>query len=158
MAGATVHIDPDAEGFSGGLVRKLDDKARVVLPAGEWRTAFAEGAKLTPWKGCLALWTRRSYREVCNFMRQRVRDGELKGWVLENFREDAMDVKADTQGRLQLPEELRSRAGIDAAQGTEVLLSGQDDHIKIWAAARRAEARQGQSPEAAADAMDALGY
>ncbi len=151
-------IDPDAEGFSGGIPRKLDDKARVVLPAGEWRDAFAEGAKLTPWKGCMALWTHRSYREVCNFMRQKVRDEELEEWVLVTFREDTVDVKADTQGRLQLPDKLRALAGIAGAQGTEVLLSGQDDHVRIWDAARWAEQRQTHPPGAAADALHALRF
>ena len=152
----TLPIDPDSEGFSGRIVRKLDDKGRVVLPAGSWRSHFAAGAKLTPWSGCLALWTLRSYRMACTYLRQQVRDGDIDPSVIEDFREDAVDVKADTQGRLQLPDDLRAEVGIDGAQGTEVLLSGQDDHVQVWNPQHRAERRRGRSPEMAQAAIERL--
>lgn len=156
MESGTLPIDPDSEGFSGRIIRKLDDKARVVLPAGTWRNHFADGAKLTPWSDCLALWTLRSYRMACGYLRQEVRDGVLPPSALENFREDAVDVKADTQGRLQLPDDLRAAAGIDGAQGTEVLLSGQEDHVQLWNPDRRAERRRERSPEEAQATIERL--
>lgn len=149
---------PDGyEDFSGRHDRTLDDKGRVVLPAGEWREHFESGAKLTPWTGCLALWTRRSYRDVCAFMRARVRQGALEPGALEDFQEDAVDVRPDVQGRLQLPEGLRHEFGI-GDKGASVVLSGQGDRVEVWALDRKRDRRAERPRAAYVDALRAQNY
>ena len=65
------------EDLSGRHPRTLDDKFRVVLPAGRWRELYAPGGKLTLWVDCLALWTPRSYRVFTAHLVERERNGEL---------------------------------------------------------------------------------
>lgn len=149
---------PDGfEHFSGAEERRLDDKSRVLLPAGPWRAKFEGGGKLTIWKGCLSLWTLRSYGDVSAYLHAQVRAKQLPEWAFEDFREDARDAVPDVQGRLPLPEDLRGEVGIGAA-GAKVLLSGQGDRIDIWDLDTKRDARARRSRGAYMDALSGATY
>jgi len=145
------------EDFSGRHPRSLDDKFRVVLPAGRWRDAFAEGGKLTDWIDCLALWTPRSYRVVTADLLAQERDGRVPDGTHGDFREDTVDVIPDGQGRIVLPTDMRHPVGI-GDKGAEVLLIGKGDRIEIWDPARRAADRATRPRETAARALRAIKY
>ena len=141
------------EDFSGRHDRTLDDKGRVVLPtAGGWREHFGAGAKLTPSGDRLALWTQRSFREAVEAIRLQVRLGVVAATTLQDFREDAVDVKPDVQGRLQLPEALRHRFGI-GDHGASVVLTGQGGRVEVWSPDHKAAQRAGRPQESYVDLL-----
>lgn len=134
----------DFEDLSGRHLRTLDDKFRVVLPAGAWRDLFVEGGKLTYWIESLALWTPRSYRSVTADLLAQERAGGVPEGTHGDFREDTVDVTPDGQGRIVLPTDLRHDVGI-GDKGAEVVLVGAGDRIEIWDRSRR-EAERATRP------------
>lgn len=134
------------EDFAGRQQRTLDDKFRVVLPAGPWRDAFSAGGKLTDWIDCLALWTPRSYQEYTAGLWARERAGQVAEGTHRDFREFTVDVVPDGQGRIILPADMRSEVGI-GGKGDDVVLVGVGDRIEIWSPERRAAERAVRTPE-----------
>ena len=145
------------EGFSGRHARTLDDKFRVVLPAGRWRDHFVEGGKLTFWIDCLALWTLRSFASVTADVLSQERMGIVPDGTYGDLLEDTVDVTPDGQGRILLPTDLRHEVGI-GDKGAEVLLLGRGDRIEIWDKRRRDADRATRPREAAARALRAIKY
>jgi MraZ protein len=143
------------EDFSGRHPRTLDDKFRVVLPAGAWRDHFAEGGKLTSWFDSLALWTPRSYRSITADLLARERAGDIAQGMHVDFREDTVDVTPDGQGRIVLPADLREEVGI-GGKGAEVLLVGAGDRVEIWDRARRDAERATRPRKMGVEALRAL--
>lgn len=146
---------PGHEHLSGTHPRTLDEKARAVLPAGDWRERFASGAKLGPYVDRLALWTARSWAFVTGEIRTQERMGLLGDGAYDDFIADAHDVTPDAQGRIVLPEALRHRVGI-GDKGAEVLLVGAGHHVEIWAKRHHEEVRATRDTDAAARAIQAL--
>lgn len=146
---------PGHEHLSGTHARTLDEKARAVLPAGEWRELFARGAKLGPYLDRLALWTPRSWAYVTGEILTQERMGLLPDRAYDDFVSDAVDVTPDAQGRVVLPEALRHRVGI-GDKGAEVLLVGMGHHLEIWDRRRHEGQRGARDVDAAAKAVQAL--
>ena len=115
--------------------RTVDDKGRIILPAGAWRDVFAAGARLTPFQGCLALWTLRSYGAVVARIHAEQRAGRTKPGTVEAFRAETRHINLDGQGRLTLPAELRELVGI-GGQGSTVVIEGQGDRLEFRPADR----------------------
>jgi DNA-binding transcriptional regulator/RsmH inhibitor MraZ len=110
--------------------RNLDDKGRVILPAGDWREAFAGGARLTPYRGSLALWTIRSYGSYVARLDAAQREKRVRTGTLDVFRAETRHVTLDNQGRLTLPPDLRDLVGI-GGHGSTVVIEGQGDHLEF---------------------------
>ena len=125
--------EPGYEHLGQREERTLDDKGRLVLPAGDWREAFAGGARLTPFRGCLALWTLRSYGSIVARIHADQREGRAKPGTVEAFRAETRHVNLDNQGRLTLPADLRELVGI-GGQGSLVAIEGQGDRLEFRAA------------------------
>ena len=106
----------------------LDPKGRISLPA-RFRAAFDEGAYLTLGQdGCLfafprAEWERRS-REVRDLP---LSDTSGRAYARMIFGK-AEEVDLDGQGRLLIPQRLRTEAGIDK----EAVIVGVLDRMEIW--------------------------
>ena len=134
MADTDVLLSPDYdEGYEHlGMreERSLDDKGRVILPAGAWREVFAGDARLTPYRGCLALWTMRSYGKYVARLDAAQRAQKVKAGTLDAFRAEARHVSLDAQGRLTLPPDLREHVGI-GGHGSTVVIEGQGDHLEF---------------------------
>ena len=129
--GSALQLVEGYELLTGGYERTVDDKGRIVLPAGPWREAFAGRAWIGPYKGqSLVLWTARSFAVAL----QKVADQEtaraLPDGTIEHFRQANPQVAIDGQGRLTLPPGLRQLRGIDA-QGSMVFIEGQGDRLEI---------------------------
>ena len=116
-------------------LRTIDDKGRVILPAGAWRDVFAGGARLTPFQGCLALWTLRSYGSVVARIHAEQRAGRTNPGTVEAFRAETRHISLDGQGRLTLPAELRELVGI-GGHGSSVSIEGQGDRLEFRPADR----------------------
>lgn len=110
--------------------RNLDDKGRVILPAGHWRDAFAGEARLSLHRGCIALFTMRSYASFVGRLEVAQRAGRAKAGTVEAFRAETRFVSLDNQGRLTLPQDLRELVGI-GGHGDTVLIEGQGDHLEF---------------------------
>ncbi|MFM8944242.1 MAG: division/cell wall cluster transcriptional repressor MraZ [Actinomycetota bacterium] len=106
----------------------LDPKGRISLPA-RFRAAFDDGAVLTLGQdGCLfafprAEWDRRS-REVRDLP---LSDAPGRAYARMFFGK-AEPLELDAQGRLLIPQRLRTEAGIDK----EAVIVGVLDRMEVW--------------------------
>ena len=108
----------------------LDDKGRFVLPA-KYRAHFAEAAYLAPGAGCVALWPAERFEQMVERLTEQVRTGEVDALVLGGLAASSEEVRPDAQGRVTVPERLRTLASLDR----EVVVCGAIDRIEVWDAA-----------------------
>jgi len=107
---------------------QLDPKGRISLPS-RFREAFADGAVLTLGQdGCLFCFPRAEWE---------VRSAEVRSLPLSDaegrayarmFFGKAEAVEVDSQGRLLIPQRLRSEAGIRK----EAVVLGVFDRMEVW--------------------------
>jgi len=107
---------------------QLDPKGRISLPA-RFRDAFADGAVLTLGQdGCLFCFPRAEWE---------ARSAEVRGVPLSDsegrayqrlFFGKAESVDLDSQGRLVVPQRLRTEVAI----GKDVVVLGVFDRMEIW--------------------------
>lgn len=107
---------------------QLDPKGRISLPA-RFREAFAEGAYLTLGQdGCLFCFPRAEWEARSQEVRSAPlsdADGRARGRL---FFGNAESVELDSQGRLLVPQRLRSEVGIKK----EAVVVGVMDRMEIW--------------------------
>jgi MraZ protein len=127
---------------------QLDPKGRISLPA-RFREAFADGAVLTLGQdGCLFCFPRAEWD---------ARSGEVRAVPLSEsegrayarlFFGKAEPIELDSQGRMLVPQRLRSEVGI----GKDVVVLGVSDRMEIWdrAAHERYEQAHGGAYQAGA--------
>lgn len=124
---------PSSDGplrLCGRYTNGVDSKSRVVMPA-PFRVAFAAGGFLTPWRGaCLAAMGPAAFdryrRHTARFLAE-AGEPDIDG-VLRTLWSSTVDVRLDVQGRLVLPEEVRSQVGIT----DEVRFVGYGDRVELW--------------------------
>lgn len=141
--------------FRGHAYRSLDPKGRLMLPVEFRDVILASGmpgkAILTNFDGCvvgysLAEWERieESFQRI-NMLNRQLRDFQ------RFFISGAMEVELDKQGRVLIPQHLRTYAGL----ARDVALAGVGRKFEIWDLARFEEQRR--KMEQGFDAvMDAL--
>ncbi len=114
--------------FIGEYSHNLDDKGRLAVPA-KFRTLLKDGAVVT--KGldnCLFLFPKKEWTALAEklshlpFSQARVR--AISRMMLAG----AVDASFDNQGRIMLPEYLRSFAGLKK----KVIIAGLYDRMEIW--------------------------
>ncbi len=107
---------------------QLDPKGRVSLPA-RFREAFTDGAVLTLGQdGCLFCFPRAEWEQRSREVRSRpLSDAEGRAYARIFFGK-AEAVELDAQGRLLIPQRLRSEVGV----GKEVVVLGVFDRMEIW--------------------------
>jgi MraZ protein len=127
---------------------QLDPKGRISLPA-RFREAFADGAVLTLGQdGCLFCFPRAEWD---------ARSGEVRAVPLSEsegrayarlFFGKAEPIELDSQGRMLVPQRLRTEVGI----GKDVVVLGVSDRMEIWdrAAHERYEQAHGGAYQAGA--------
>lgn len=117
----------------GRYTNGIDAKSRVVMPA-PFRAAFAEGGFLTPWRSaCLAAMGPEEFdRYRVHAVREMAERGEPDvDRVLGTLWSSTVEIRLDLQGRLVLPEEVRSQVGIT----DEVRFVGHGARVELWPAA-----------------------
>jgi MraZ protein len=107
---------------------QLDPKGRISLPA-RFREAFADGAVLTLGQdGCLFCFPRAEWDS---------RSGEVRALPLSDsegrayarlFFGKAEPIELDSQGRMLVPQRLRTEVGI----GKDVVVLGVSDRMEVW--------------------------
>jgi MraZ protein len=113
--------------FVGTFEHTLDDKGRVVLPAG-FRLQLGEHGVLSKLDACLALWTPPAFEEVRTYMQEQARAGKLGVNALRRFASLSHPVSPDGQGRISIPAHLRSLVGIER----DVVITGNFNRIELW--------------------------
>lgn len=122
---------PSPTRLCGRYTNGIDSKSRVVMPAA-FREPFAgEGGLLTPWKNiCLAAMAPGEFDVYRTHVARRLAaqdEPDIDG-VLRTLWSSTVDFKLDVQGRLVLPEEIRSQVGIT----NEVRFQGYGRRIELW--------------------------
>ena len=114
--------------FVGTYPHGLDDKGRMVLPA-KIRGQLGETGMVGMAHNCLGLWTVDGFDAIADQLAAAVADGAVKREVLQKFMAYAAEVTPDAQGRVIIPQVLRTYAGL----GSEVVVNGALDRAEIWA-------------------------
>lgn len=128
-------MNVDVSNFFGTYTPRLDDKARLFLPA-KFRPRLENGIVLTRGQeNCIYGWTPESF----NAFTDRVRDTPFTNRDARNFIRmlfsGASSEVPDKQGRISIPPVLREWAQLDR----ECAVVGAMDRIEIWDAGRWAE-------------------
>jgi len=114
--------------FLGEYRHTLDPKGRIVLPA-DVREDFAEGCVVT--KGqekCLYVFPLSRWEEEVEKLNRLPRTNKNARFYLRSYLSGAKEVVPDKQGRVMLPEHLRTYAGLNR----EAVVVGVLDRIEIW--------------------------
>jgi len=114
--------------FIGEYNHSLDDKGRIAIPA-KFRAALKTGAVVT--KGldnCLFLYTKKEWAKIAERMAALPFNKANDRALSRHFLAGAMDVEFDRQGRIMLPEYLRTFAGL----AKKVVIAGLYNRLEIW--------------------------
>jgi MraZ protein len=146
LAGA-VHGAPDLpfKGYSmendqfmayvGEFVHQLDARNRVTVPS-SWRVSGDEGNYYMAWphpEGCIVVYPPHMQEELMRKARE-VKSSDLRGQkMLQQLFGRAFKFGCDKQGRILLPDKLRTHAGIDK----QVSMVGVGHFFQIWDASLR---------------------
>lgn len=112
----------------------LDPKGRVIIPS-KWRETLGENFFVS--KGmdpCLHIYANEAWEEFENKLAQLPMEDERARRVVRYFLAGAAQVETDKQGRILLPTELRTFAGLD--EDNEVVMVGMGNHIELWSKSR----------------------
>lgn len=129
--------------FSGNHERTLDAKWRVSLPP-EFRRKGGEDDHCVlgrvPGSPCLGLWRKESFQAAYQRLQNKVRESGADQNLLRWFSGNGYEVKPDAQGRILVPEPLRSILDVDAEDPeARVFVAGVGQRIELWNADRWAE-------------------
>jgi MraZ protein len=131
--------------FTGTYPRSLDDKQRLALPK-RLRDALGTGnpaVYITPGTdGSLALYSEEAFSRLGSQLAQGSPAAQDTRAFSRLFYAQAQAVEVDSQGRIRIPAELASLAGLVR----EVMLLGVRDHMELWDKTRWDEYLQGQQP------------
>ena len=112
--------------FIGEYQHNLDEKGRLAIPA-KFRAALKKGAVVT--KGldnCLFLYSKEQFAIIAKkFASLPISQARA---FSRHMLAGAMDVDFDTQGRITLPEYLRSFSNLKKS----VVVAGLYNHLEIW--------------------------
>ena len=122
--------------FTGEFRRNLDDKLRVAIPK-RIRGLFEQDENAVCYvapgtDGSLAIFTEESFTQLAERLSRAKPTGQNTRAFSRLFYARAERVEIDSQGRIRIPNELGTLAGLTK----EVVLIGVRDHLEIWDAAR----------------------
>lgn len=114
--------------FLGEYQHSLDAKGRVILPS-KFRARLDAGCVLTKGQdGCLYVYPREEWDRLAH----QLSEARLSSQQARNFNRlffsGASDEGPDKQGRVTIPEGLRTYARLDR----EVTVFGAGSHVEIW--------------------------
>jgi len=116
--------------FLGEYSHSLDGKGRVVMPS-KFRPELAGGCVVT--KGqerCIYVFPMDRWEEESSKVLSLPRTDRRARNLARSFFAMASDQTPDRQGRVQIPESLRTYAGLEK----DLVVVGVADHIEVWAA------------------------
>lgn len=120
---------PDVAELLGQHRYQLDAKGRIALPA-KFRDAFGDGVYLTlGQEGCLYAFPRAEWDRRATEVHSRPLAEQDARHYARMFFSSADRVDIDGQGRLVIPQKLRSEVGL----AREAVVVGMYDRLEIWA-------------------------
>lgn len=114
--------------FIGEYSHNLDAKGRLAIPA-KFRSMLKKGAVVTRGiDNCLFLYSKTEWEKIAKKLAQ-LPISQAKARAFSRLMlAGAMDVDFDNQGRIMLPEYLRSFAGLNK----KAIVAGLYDRLEIW--------------------------
>lgn len=132
--GGTVSLESAFSGlgaaapFLGTYTPRLDEKGRLILPA-KFRPQLAQGLVMTRGQErCLFLLPVEEFRRMHDQIRQAPVTSKQARDYLRVLLSGASDEVPDKQGRISIPQILRSYAGLDR----DVAVIGTGTRVEIW--------------------------
>lgn len=114
--------------FIGEYSHTLDDKGRLAVPK-KFRTALGKGAVVTRGlDNCLFLYTKAEWAKLADKLANLPFAQANTRAFARLMLAGAMDVEADKQGRIILPEYLRAFAGLTK----DVVVAGLYNRLELW--------------------------
>lgn len=114
--------------FIGEYKHTLDEKGRLAIPA-KFRNILKKGAVVT--KGldnCLFLYSKEQFDQIAKkFAALPLSQAKARAFA-RHMLAGAMDVEFDNQGRITLPEYLRTFSGLQKG----IIIAGLYNHLEIW--------------------------
>lgn len=127
--------------FVGTYEHGLDDKGRMVLPA-KIRAQLGETGMLGKLDGCIGLWSLEGFYDAYDQLEAAI-GTEVTMGAVRQFLADAFEITPDQQGRIVVPQRLRSYASL----GSEVVITGRMKRAEIWDARAWAALSDAQDQE-----------
>ena len=121
--------------YVGEFVHQLDARNRVTVPS-NWRVTGDDGIYYFAWphpEGCIVVYPPHMLEELMEKARQIQQSNVRSKAALRKMFSRAFKFGCDKQGRILLPDGLRSHAGIEKS----VSLIGLGHYFEIWDAGRR---------------------
>ncbi len=138
--------------FIGEYNHNLDNKGRMAVPA-KFRGMLKKGAVVT--KGidnCLFLYPKEKWSEMAKKLAELPISQSKARAFARHMLAGAVEVEFDNQGRITLPEYLRSFAGLKK----KTVVAGLYDRLEIWDEESWKKYKQGAEKNSS-DIADALG-
>ena len=115
--------------FTGEFRHQIDDKGRVAVPS-RFRAALEGGVFVARWlDACLAIHPREAWGVITGKVEGLPMTDPAARMLERRLFGGAVELKLDGQGRLLLPENLRTFAALK----DEAVVVGVDKRIEIWA-------------------------
>lgn len=141
--------------FLGTHTPRLDEKGRLILPA-KFREELANGLVLTRGQErCIYVFSQQEFEQVHEQMRAAPISSRQARDYIRVFLSGASDEVPDKQGRITIPQALRSYAGLDR----ELAVIGAGSRAEIWDAAawdRYLEEKENSFSETDEDALPGI--
>ena len=119
--------------FFGTYEHSLDAKGRVILPA-RFRSQLGTQAYVSKYRhGCLALWTSEEFEKQMAEQEAKQELGDSQLNQARIWAAGSSDIEVDTQGRIALPANLRSFAGLETQN--RILVVGALNRVELWSPA-----------------------
>jgi MraZ protein len=114
--------------FIGEYHHSVDQKGRVAVPA-KFRASFAKGAVVARGiDNCLSVYTKEAWEVLAKKISALPVSKANTRAFSRHMLTGAMEVELDKQGRVILPDYLRSYAELDK----KVVVAGVSDRLEIW--------------------------
>ena len=114
--------------FLGTHLPRLDEKGRLILPA-KFREELSNGLVLTRGQErCIYVFSQREFEELHEQMRTAPLSSRQSRDYSRVFLSGASDEVPDKQGRITIPQALRTYAGLDR----ELAVIGAGSRAEIW--------------------------
>ncbi len=106
----------------------MDERGRVPVPP-RYRELFLRGAVLNQGPDvCLRLFTEESFQQQAELYTSQPANQRNARLTRHSFFANSFGVEPDRQGRILIPAQLRSYAGLDGA----VVVAGAGEWLEIW--------------------------
>ena len=116
--------------FLGEFQHTMDSKGRVVIPS-KFRDELQQGCVITKGQdNCLQILTKSNWEEEAMKMASLPSTARTSRQLRRALFSGAIDVKIDSAGRVQIPENLRVYSGIDINE--EVTVTGSGPVVEVW--------------------------